>query len=228
MSNSSKKKPQKFAVIGLGSFGFSLATELAKQGAEVLAVDMDDRIVQEISDKVSHAVAFNCTDEKLLEAHGVADMDLVVVAIGEDFGANVMVTRILKDMGLPVNSRATTEREARILKASGADRVYTPERTQGEREARSITFRGVESYVPLVGGIDFAHIRPSSAEYNKTLRDLEFRRAWGLNVAYIGRLTAEGRRVYRVPLPDDEIQASDHLFVLGTQADIERYLAERE
>ena len=178
-------KAQKFAVIGLGSFGFSMATKLEDLGAEVLAIDRSERIIQEISNSVSAAVAFDCTDENMLEAHGLANMDLVIVAIGEDFGSNVLVTKILKDMGLRVHSRATSKREARILQAVGADFIYTPEQTQGVTEARRLTLQGVESYVPLSGGIVFAHVEVKEAIVGRMLRDLDIRRVYGLNIAYI-------------------------------------------
>lgn len=216
-------KAQKFAVIGLGSFGYSLATKLEDLGAEVLAVDQNDRIIQEISNSVSAAVAFDCTDENLLEAHGLANMDLVVVAIGEDFGSNVLITKILKDMGLTVHSRATSRREARILRAVGADHIYTPEQTQGVTEARRLTLQGVESYIPLSGGIVFAHVEVKAAMVGKMLRDLDIRRTYGLNIAYIGRLTEEGRK-YRIPRADDVFRPDDHIFIMGTKENIKSYL----
>lgn len=216
-------KAQKFAVIGLGSFGFSMATKLEDLGAEVLAIDRSERIVQEISNSVSAAVAFDCTDENMLEAHGLANMDLVIVAIGEDFGSNVIVTKILKDMKLKVHSRATSKREARILQAVGADFIYTPEQTQGVTEARRLTLQGVESYVPLSGGIVFAHVEVKKAMVGRMLRDLDIRRVFGLNIAYIGRMTDDGRK-YRIPRPDDVFREDDHIFIMGTQEDIKRYL----
>ncbi len=207
----------------MGSFGYSMATKLEDLGAEVLAIDISERLVQEISNSVSAAVAFDCTDENILEAHGLANMDLVIVAIGEDFGSNVLVTKILKDMGLKVHSRATSKREARILQAVGADHIYTPEQTQGVTEARRLTLQGVESYIPLSGGIVFAHVEVKEAMVGRMLRDLDIRRVFGLNIAYIGRMTDDGRK-YRIPRPDDVFREDDHIFIMGTQEDIKRYL----
>lgn len=200
-----------------------MATKLEDLGAEVLAIDISERLVQEISNSVSAAVAFDCTDENILEAHGLANMDLVIVAIGEDFGSNVLVTKILKDMGLRVHSRATSKREARILQAVGADHIYTPEQTQGVTEARRLTLQGVESYIPLSGGIVFAHVEVKEAMVGRMLRDLDIRRVFGLNIAYIGRMTDDGRK-YRIPRPDDVFREDDHIFIMGTQEDIKRYL----
>ncbi len=215
-------KQMKFAVIGLGSFGYSIAVKLAEYGAEVLAVDMNEKLIEEIRNDVSAAVAFDSTDERMLKAHGLAGMDLVIVAIGEDFGANVLVTKILKDLGLRVHSRATSEREQRILRAVGADRIYTPEQTQGENEARRLTLQGVRNWVPLPGGLVIAHVEPKPAMVGRMLRDLDIRKVYGLNVAYIGRMTEDGRK-YRIPRPDDAFREDDHVFMLGTQEDLKRY-----
>ena len=216
---------QKFAVIGLGSFGYSLAVKLAELGAEVMAFDRDTRTINELKDRITHAVAMDCTDASLLEAQGIPNVDLAIVAIGEDFGANVLVTRILKDMGLTVHSRATTEREERILRNIGADLVYRPEHAEGERIAVTLVRReSFDNYVPLSAGIDFVQVKPRGSQLGKTIAELDVRRVFGVNIAYIGRLTAEGRRVYRIPTPDDELQASDQLFLFGRLEDIERFL----
>jgi len=216
-------KARKFAVIGLGSFGFSMAEKLAELGAEVLAIDRNERIVEEISNLVSVAVAFDCTDENMLDAHGLGNVDLAIVAIGEDFGSNVLVTKILKDMGLRVHSRATSKREARILRSVGADLIYTPEQTQGENEAKRLTLQGVESYIPLTGGIVFAQVEIKKAMIGRMVQDIEIRKVFGLNIAYIGRMTEDGRK-YRVPRPDDILREDDQLFIMGTPDDLKRYL----
>ncbi|MBN1433958.1 TrkA family potassium uptake protein [Candidatus Fermentibacterales bacterium] len=217
---------QKFAVIGLGSFGYSLAVRLSELGAEVMAFDREEKMTNEIKDRVALAVAMDCTDASLLEAQGINNVDLAIVAIGEDFGANVLTTRILKDMGLTVHSRATTEREERILRNIGADLVYRPEHAEGERIAVTLIRReSFDNYIPLSAGIDFVQVKPRGSHLGRTIADLDVRRVYGVNIAYIGRLTAEGRRIYRIPTPEDELQASDQLFLFGKLEDIERFLS---
>ena len=77
----------KFAVIGLGQFGNAIARTLALRGAEVLAIDSSEDHIEDIKDEVSYAVCMDATDIKALRSQNVADMDAVVVAIGEDFEA---------------------------------------------------------------------------------------------------------------------------------------------
>jgi trk system potassium uptake protein TrkA len=219
-------KPQKFAVIGLGNFGFSLAVSLSKLGAEVIAVDSDQGRIDSISSAVTLAVAFDCTDEQILRANGIDGVDVVVVSIGSDFGTSVLATRIVRDMGVEVHARATTEREARILRAVGANHIYMPEREQGERVARMLVHRNVETYVPLAGGVDFVHVKPTPVMLGRTVREIDLRRVFGINIAYIGKVSSDdGLRTYSIPAPDEIIELGDDLFLLGRQEDIERFLS---
>lgn len=217
---------RKFAVLGLGNFGSSLARNLADLGSEVIAIDSDERKLDELADHVTLAVSFDVTDEHLLRANGVDKVDVAIVAMGSDFGASVLVTTILRDMGVRVHSRATTHREARILRAVGASQIYMPEKDQGERVARMLQHDNVETYVPLAGGIDFVRVKPRAAMIGKCLKDLDIRRAFGVNIAYIGKMEVEeGVRTYRIPLPDDVIELGDDLFILGGRSDLERFLS---
>jgi len=219
-------KPQKFAVMGLGNFGHSVAVSLSRLGAEVIAIDSDQSRIDSMSSSVTLAVAFDCTDEQLLRANGVDGVDVAVVAIGSDFGTSVLATRIVRDMGVEVHARATNDRESRILRAVGANHIYMPERDQGERVARMLVHRNVETYVPLAGGIDFVHVKPAPVMLGKTVREIDLRRVFGINIAYIGKISSDdGLRSYSIPLPDDVIELGDDLFLLGRQEDIERFLS---
>lgn len=216
---------RRFAVLGLGNFGYSLARSLAEQGAEVIAVDSDEKKMEDIADHVTLAVSFDVTDEYLLKANDIDKVDTAVVAMGSDFGASVLVTAILRDLGVRVHSRATTAREARILKAVGAQHIYMPEKEQGERVARMLLHENVEAYVPLAGGIDFIRARPHESMVGRQIRDLDIRRVFGVNIAYIGRLSSGGSvRTYRIPAPEDVIEPGDDLFILGGRQDLERFL----
>ena len=214
-------KPGKIAVIGLGAFGSSLATELEKQGAEVIAIDRSEKKIQEISNRVYNAICFDCTDESLLRGHGLASVDLAVVAIGEDFGTNVLVTRILKDMGVRVFSRAGSDREQRILVAVGADEVYRPEHDQGINKARAITYTGVKEYVPLRSGIELRITEPAPDMLGKRISELDIRRIYGINIAFFGKRVKTGFD-YRVPVPDDILEKEDLLWLIGSREDFDR------
>ncbi len=217
--------PRKFAVLGLGNFGSGLACSLARAGAEVIAVDSDETRLEDVSEEVSLAVSFDVTDEHLLRANGIDKVDIAVVAMGSDFRASVLVTTILHELGVKVHSRATTEREEKILRAVGASHIYMPEKEQGERVAKMLMHDNVAAYVPLADGVDFIKAKPKQGMVGRSVKDIDIRKVFGVNIAYIGRLSeAEGLMTYRIPLPDDVLQAGDDLFILGGRPDLERYL----
>ena len=128
-----------FLVIGLGRFGSSLAMALADAGHEVLAVDTDMEVVQRLSNRLTHAVAMDAANEQALETLGVRNFDAAIVAMGADFEASILLTLMLKRLGVRfVVAKARTEQQVEVLNRVGADRVVHPERDAGLRLARQL------------------------------------------------------------------------------------------
>ena len=218
-----KKKPKKIAVIGLGTFGSSLANELIEQNAEVFAIDIKQELVNNISGKVNNAICFDCTNEKQLEGYGIGNLDLAIVAIGENFGNTVIITKILKDLGITVYSRASNDREEKILNAVGADKVYRPEHEQGISEARAITYSGVKEYVRLRSGMDIIVTEPTKVQIGKTIKEIDIRRSHEINIAFLGKIQKSGEYDYRIPKPNDVLEEGDMLWLIGANKDIRQY-----
>lgn len=129
----------KFAVVGLGLFGRALAVDLARAGAEVVAVDTDMGIVDDVRDEVALAVCLDATDEKELRAQGIHKVDVLVASIGNDFEANQLLVVLARELGIPrIVARAPSANHARILKLLGAHEVVLPEVEAAERMARSL------------------------------------------------------------------------------------------
>lgn len=131
----------KCCVIGLGNFGYSVATTLAHSGNEVLAIDCDMEIVTRIKDSVTHAICMRVTDETTLLSAGIEHVDTVIVGIGEDFAQAVLITALLKKrLRIPhVITRARAELHKEILGLVGADQIVMPEQEIGIRLARSLS-----------------------------------------------------------------------------------------
>lgn len=120
---------QNFAIIGLGRFGGSICQTLVEAGQEVLAIDSSEDRVNEYMNIATHAVVANAQDEMTLRSLGIRNFDHVVVAIGEDIQASILVTLMVKEMGVPnVLAKAVNEYHARVLDKIGADMVVHPER----------------------------------------------------------------------------------------------------
>ena len=117
---------KQFAVLGLGSFGWSVALTLEKMGADVLVVDESFEKIQEISEQVSYAVKADVSDPEALEALGGRNLDGAVIAVSENFEASIMATMLCKEMGIPmVLAKAKDKLQGTILKRSALIRSYT-------------------------------------------------------------------------------------------------------
>ena len=124
MDTSSKR----FIIVGLGVFGYSIATDLFEKGFDVLAVDKNQRIIEGIKDKVSAAVSCDTTNELAIKQLNPNEFDTAIVTIGEDFESNLLTSVILKELGInQVISRASKPIQKQILYKAGVDLILTPE-----------------------------------------------------------------------------------------------------
>ncbi len=89
-----------FAVIGLGSFGATVAQELTKLNHDVIGIDTVKKNVENLADVLTHAVIADATDEHVLDELNIQNCDAVVVAIGEDIEASILCVLNLKNLGI--------------------------------------------------------------------------------------------------------------------------------
>lgn len=144
---------QKFAVIGLGSFGSTVACELIRLGHEVLGIDIDECRVGKYADRLTQTLIADGTDEKVVEELGLDDYDAVVVAIGENLEASILSTLALKSSGCAqVWVKAISDTHHRILSRLQADRIIHPEHEIGVRVAQSLTHPQMLDYISLGHG----------------------------------------------------------------------------
>jgi len=220
---------KRYAVIGLGLLGRTVARELAARGAEVIAVDVNLKLVQSLADEVTVAVRMDSTDREALEAQGVGSVDAAIVAIGENFQAAVLTTALLKEMGVPrVVSRAVTEDEAKILKLVNADQVVLVEEWVARRLAQQVLSPSLTEIVEITPGLSLARIETTRSMHGKTLASLSFRQRYGLNVVSVIKPTEAGVPPSRLPDPEAVLEEGDVLVVEGTEDAIERFAAGAE
>lgn len=216
---------KRYAVIGLGLLGRTVARELAGRGAEVIAVDMDAELVQSMADEVALAVRLDSTNREALQQQGVDQVDAALVAIGENFQAAVLTTALLKEFGIErVISRAGTEAEARILKLVNADEVVLVEELVARRLATRMTSPSLVDMVELSPGMSLAKVAAPPEMRGKTLASLKFRQQYGLNVVAVikSECDAPETPTTLLPDPDEVIEEGDVLLVDGPDEAIER------
>lgn len=201
-----------FAVIGVGRFGASLAVTLAKMGHDVLAVDANENKVEEIMDRVTHAVQTDALDEESLVALGVRNFDVVVVAIGQDMQASILATVMLKELGVPtVVAKAQTDLHGRVLARVGADKVVFPERDMGVRVARSLVSRNILDQIDLSPDFSIVELLAAPQFIGRTLAQTAMRGKYGANILAIRR----GDEVLISPGADTIIEEGDVLVTIG-------------
>lgn len=216
----------KVAVVGMGLFGKSLARQLSRAGAEVIAVDANLELVDDMKDEVTLAVRLDATDERELRSQGVHKADVLVASIGDNFEANQMLVILAKKLGIPrVVARAPSKVHARILRMIGADEVVLPEEQAAEEMGRRIIAPSLKGYFKLIEGHSVAEIEAPSMFHGRTLMELDLKQRYRVNLVAITRPVPGGRpSINAVPLGTDLLQKGDILAVAGRDDDILRLL----
>lgn len=211
---------QNYAIIGLGRFGGSICRTLVESGQEVLAIDSNEERVNEYMNIATHAVVGNAQDESTLRSLGIRNFDHVIVAIGEDIQASILVTLMVKEMGVPnVLAKAQNEYHAKVLERVGADRVVHPERDIGVRIAHNLVSRNILDFIELSDEFSLAEIKVSNPKFfNKSLIEVNFRQRFGLTVVAIRR--ADGQVVVSPPA-NEIVCENDNLLVIGSTVNVD-------
>lgn len=203
---------KQFIVLGLGRFGSAVATTLIELGHEVLGVDNDEEIVNTLKDKITQAVQADITEEKVLTELGVKNFDAAIVCIGTDLEASILVTMMLKEMGLKyIIAKAQNNLHAKILKKIGVNKVVFPERDMGARIARRLITPNIKEYIELEPDYNIMEIEALPVFADKSLSELDIRNKYGINVLAIKRNNSFNIS----PRAKDVIKKGDFLIVIG-------------
>ena len=211
---------KQYAVLGLGSFGESVALTLEGMGCDVLVMDDSYEKIQEISDKVSYAMKADVADPDALRALGGRNLDGVVVAASENLEAGIMATMICKELGIPlVVAKAKNKLQGTILQRVGADRIVYPEIEMGSRVAKSLVSREFMDWIELSNDYSMVEIEVPDRWIGKSLVELNVRERLGINVVGI---IVEGKIDVTLdpqkPLPEGGI-----LIVIGSNKILEKF-----
>lgn len=208
---------KQYIVIGAGRFGSSVAVKLCELGEEVMVIDRSEDDVHALADQVTHAVQADATDENALKALGARNFDVAIVAIGSDIQSSILVTLMLKELGIShIIAKAQSEHHAKVLYKIGADRVILPERDMGIRIANSLVSTNFVDFMELAPDYSIAEIKPKERWFNKTLNDLSLRSKHNVSLMAIKR----GAEIIITVDPDTVILAEDILVMIGHNNDL--------
>lgn len=200
-------------VLGLGRFGYAVATRLAKKGAYVTAVDLNYKTIEKIASLVSSAVQADITEEVALRSLGINNYDAAIIATGSDLEASIEATLICKDSGInQVIAKASSESHARILEKIGADYIVFPEADTAERLARSLVGPNLLEVIEFSDEFSIIEVKAHKSWLGKNLIDLDFRKEYQMNVVAFER---DGEMIIDFD-PSLEIEENDILVLIGT------------
>jgi len=220
-------KNKQFAVIGLGTFGYNVAVELAKKGISVLAIDNNQELVNRISDYVDQALVVDATDGKAISDAGVMDCDSVIISIGESIETSILATLIVKELGVKnIIVKCSSLWHSKVAAKIGADKVVYPEFEMAKKLVDSVVTPNILEQIELSKDYNLVEIVAPKEFWGKTIKNSEIRTKYGVNIIAIRRqapfIDDEGQsdikeEVNMVPGPNDEILQNDVLVIIGSE-----------
>jgi trk system potassium uptake protein TrkA len=205
---------RQFAVIGLGTFGFKLATALSEMGCQVLAIDNDRDRIQEIRDLVTEGVVLDATDKSAMDSLDLAELDMVVVCVGE-LEDSVLISLYLKEAGVSeIVVKALSGDHVKILRLAGS--LMTP---------------NIIDHIPLTPGHSIVEIKAPESFQGKTIGELDIRKEYRVEVVALkkyviskldGKESLDEAQTRVVPPASEVIKPGDALVVIGKNEDIEK------
>lgn len=217
-----RRNKEQILVIGLGQFGMALTKTLFEKGYEVIAVDIDKKLVNEASNYATDAICLDAIDEISLAKLSPKNRDLIICSIGSR-EPSILTVALLKQMGCEnVVARASEAIHARILKAIGAKCIINPEYEYGKKFANKIIFKSL-FLDNNVEGLELFEIPVQPFMVDKSLKELQLPDKYNVIVAGVMK-----ENKYSRPVPDEKFKPEDRLLVTGTNEDIEIMLKEND
>ena len=212
---------KKFAVIGLGKFGFHVARALYEDGNEVVAIDLDRARVQAVAPYCSEAIVLDASDRDNLKALGLEAMDSVIVSTGEKISTSILICLYLNEIGVAsILAKALDEDHEKILKKMGAGETVHPEKDMARRVARGLSRPNVIDFIPLAEGYELVETGAPSEFVGKSLKTVNLRAKYNVHVIAIKEVMPEN--FVLAPHADFVIKDTDILVMLGLSQDINK------
>ena len=220
MFKKSKQEKETYGIIGLGRFGYALASDLASVGADLVVLDMDEEKVRELREFTECAYVVKSLDKKSLMETGIQNCDIAVVCIGEHMDTSILTTLNLVDLGIPkVIAKANSAEHGKILAKLGAEVVY-PERDMAIRLARRLEASKMLDYVQLSEKLNISKLMIPEKMVGKTVLQINLRGHFGTNIIAIEN---KGNVIESIA-PDYTFKKDDILFVSGDKIGLDQLL----
>lgn len=210
-------KRKTIGIIGLGRFGGTLAKQVAALGHEVVGIDIEETLVQKLASYLTHSIVADFSDEDTIRQLNLQELDVVVIAIGDNLKAKLLSAMVLKELHTPyIVAKASTTMESKLLERVGADLIIFPEMDMAERVAQMLTRENIVDYFQLSQDIGLVEMGIPQFMVGHTLVELDIRKHYNVNIVAVKR----DKNVIAPPNPNNPLQDDDMLIVIGRNEDI--------
>ncbi|MFD0932841.1 potassium channel family protein [Psychroflexus salinarum] len=227
----------KYIIVGLGNFGSSLAQKLTALGNEVIAIDDSMEKVEHFKEKVTHTIRMDATDELAVSDLPFDETDIVLIAIGEDQGSNLMATALFKNLGAKrLISRAINPLHKKVLEAIGVDEIVHPESETAERWSNKLHLKNVIDSFELNDDFSIIEAQVPKKYVGKTIKELKIREEHDLLILTIiqreEKTTQIGEKeevdkIEGIADPNVELEEKDILVIFGKNSSIDSFIGEK-
>lgn len=226
---------KKIAVIGIGGFGNLFARYLFQEGHEVLAIDKREDVIQEIKDFSTVAVTLDATDENALRAQGLDEMDIVVLAIADNFQTSVICADLLKKLGSKnIYARYQTDLQQKILSLLGIQNLFNPEEKAARSMAEMLGYSTMKSNFLLSDEYSVVEVNVPKRYIDKSIAEADIRHKYEINIITIKRfmVNKESKRasdrklekIMGIPHGNMILREDDILVIFASQNNLNRFL----
>lgn len=208
-----------YAVFGLGRYGRAIATELVKNGADVIAVDKHPEIVNELALEIPVCKCADVTDPEVVKQLDIANVDVVIICMANNLEATVMAITLCKEVGVnTIIAKCIDEMHEKIFARVGADKVLFPERESGVRLACNLLSSGFMDMFELSDEVSLVEIPVKDEWVGKNLVELKLRKKYSVNVVAI----FDNGNVISSIDPEMKLQSTMKLIVIAETAKLDK------
>ena len=212
---------KQFLIVGLGNFGYYLATHLYQKGHDVMAIDKNSVLVQNIKDHVTQAVVADATDAGVMKELGIKDVDTAVISIGSVLGDSILAVLNLQETGIRhIIAKAINEPHKRILEKLKVQEISFPEKDIAISIAERLDNPNLIDYLPFLEGYQIIELAVPKNIVGKTLKQINMTNRYGVQIVAVKELVPDKMRF--IPGADFILKDSDLMILLGTQAGLEK------
>ncbi len=213
------QKKKTYAVFGLGRYGIAVARELVENGMEVMAIDTDQKIVNDAAAYLPVCKCADVTDAEVISRLGIGNIDTVIICMASNLEASVMAVTLCKENGVKtVIAKCANEMHQKILLRVGADSVVFPENESGIRLAKNLLSSGFIDMISLSKDVSMVEIDVREEWIGKNLIELNLRKKYGFNIVAVKK----GNKVNVNINPEQVLDAETTLIVIANTAKLGR------